>query len=573
MKEIPIMKLPAVSENSTLRDAASLFLSANSRVLVVVNGVIKPVGLLDVKEILPYFINDLPTDKPVSTIVSSDFEVVSRDAVEQSPGVFRNKEYYIVVDAEGRYVGVISQLDYLRCQLKKAQERITYLSTAINSSHDGICFSDGQANLVENNEAFYRITGLSPEEVLGKDGSYLTKHGLISKSIVREVLKTKKPVTTFQTYHTGKTCMNTANPVFNDRGEISMVVTNVRDITELTRLKEQLSATKELSQRYEDELTQLRYEKYKQNKVVAQSEKMNKVMELAYRVGQVDSTVLITGETGVGKEIIANTIHLFSPQRNKNTFIKINCAALPENLLESELFGYEKGAFTGARTEGKPGKFELAQNGTIFLDEIADMSLPLQAKLLRVIQEKEVTRLGGTKSISLNVRIIAATNQELEKLLSEGKFRKDLYYRLNVVSIHIPPLRERRSDIRPLALFFLNKYNAKYNRERMLSAKVLEILEQYDWPGNIRELENLIENLVVLSQEQFIEPHDLPENFRNNDFVKYYSSELTLDEILSKVEKEVLKQALAEYRMAKDAAKVLGVSPATICRKAQKYGL
>lgn len=461
----------------------------------------------------------------------------------------------------------------LREQLKLAQARIEELYTALNYAYDGFCICDGQGVMLETNAAFNRITGLSNEEIIGRDGDYFEKNKIVLPSIVLQVIREKKPVTTFQNYHTGKVCLNSANPIFNQEGEIVRVITNVRDMTELNRLKEQLVAAEERAVGYADELEQMRFEQYKQNEIVAKSEQMNKVLELAFRVGHADSTVIITGESGVGKEIIAHVVWRSSPQRSKGPFIKINCGALPENLLESELFGYDKGAFTGAKTEGKPGKFELANKGTIFLDEIGEIPYSLQVKLLRVIQDKEVCRLGGIKPIPLDIRIIAATNQDLSKMVAEGKFRNDLFYRLNVVPIHVPPLRERRSDIMPMILFFLQKYNAKYSRSCLFASQTLEVLQRYLWPGNIRELENLVENLVVMAEHPMIECDDLPADFQNSCLINYNIRESSLDEILEKVEREVLVQAFQEHHFAKDVASTLGISPATVCRKAQKYGI
>jgi len=461
----------------------------------------------------------------------------------------------------------------LRRQLAEARLRIQELSTALDNAHDGFCISDGRAVMLETNASFNRITGLRPEDIIGRDGAYLEEHNIVRPSIVLQVLKQRRAVTTFQNYMTGKVCMNTANPIFSPEGEIVRVITNVRDMTELNRLEEQLSAAEKLADGLADELEQIRFEQYKQNEIVAKSQEMNRVLELAFRVGHADSTVIITGESGVGKEIIAHTVWRSSPQRRKGPLIKINCGALPENLLESELFGYDKGAFTGAKSEGKPGKFELANHGTIFLDEIGEMPLSLQVKLLRVIQEKEVSRLGGVKPIPLDIRIITATNQDLHQLMASGKFRSDLFYRLNVVPIHVPPLRERQADIKPLIVFFLQKYNSKYGRGCQFSPQAMEVLQRYPWPGNIRELENLVENLVVMAEQAQIECSDLPANFQENCLFNYSIHEATLAEILDKVERDILVQSFQTHRYAKDVAAALGISPATVCRKAQRLGI
>ena len=305
-------------------------------------------------------------------------------------------------------------------------------------------------------------------------------------------------------------------------------------------------------------------------------EQRNKIVEeLAGRASQVDATVLLLGETGVGKDIIARKIHKDSPRR-EGPFIKVNCAAIPENLLESELFGYEKGAFTGAINRGKPGMFELADTGTIFLDEVGDLPLSLQAKLLRVIQEKEITRIGGTKPQKLDLRIIAATNKDLQKMVNNDLFREDLYYRLNVVPILIPPLRARRDDIPLLVAHYLDFYNHKYNRKKQLSRHAMEILKQYNWPGNVRELTNLLERLVIISSENIIEPEHLESlvNRTNPETLAYQcKTEAPLEEVVAGVEKEMIALALAKYGSTRQAARALGVSQPTIVRKAKKYGI
>jgi transcriptional regulator with PAS, ATPase and Fis domain len=239
------------------------------------------------------------------------------------------------------------------------------------------------------------------------------------------------------------------------------------------------------------------------------STKMQRVIELATRLAGVDTTVLITGETGVGKEVVARTLHSAGPRKDLPFFI-INCAAIPETLIESELFGYEAGAFTGAHTKGKLGVFELASKGTLFFDEIDEMPMTMQAKLLRAMQSKEIMRVGGKSIIKVNVRIIAATNRPLEDLVQQGQFRDDLYYRLSVAKIDIPPLRERIEAVEPLAELFLGRFNAKHRRKSYFSPAALEVLRNYDWPGNVRQLENVIESLVIACANDEINPCDLP---------------------------------------------------------------
>ncbi|MDK2919242.1 MAG: two-component system, NtrC family, response regulator AtoC [Candidatus Petromonas sp.] len=307
--------------------------------------------------------------------------------------------------------------------------------------------------------------------------------------------------------------------------------------------------------------------------IIGDSDKIKKVLEIVNRVAKSNATVLITGESGTGKELIANAIHYNSDRADK-PYVKVNCGALPENLLESELFGHEKGAFTGAVAR-KLGRFERADGGTIFLDEVGEISLPMQVKLLRVLQEKELERVGGTETIKVDVRIVAATNKDLKKMTEEGSFREDLYYRLNVIPIELPPLSERREDIPQLIEYFLEKYCREIGRSKMkLSKEALDIFLNYRWKGNIRELENVIERLAILCEGDIIEKNDLPrelvyENNKNTEFI------LPKEGInLEEVEKNLIQQALemSDYNQTK-AAKLLGITRHTLIYRMDKYNI
>jgi len=307
--------------------------------------------------------------------------------------------------------------------------------------------------------------------------------------------------------------------------------------------------------------------------IIGDSPKMKKILEMVDRVSKSNATVLITGESGTGKELIANALHYNSERCNK-PYIKVNCGALPETLLESELFGHEKGAFTGA-IERKIGRFERADGGTIFLDEIGEISLSMQVKLLRVLQEKEIERVGGTQTIKIDVRVIAATNQDLLQRVNEGSFREDLYYRLNVIPIELPPLRERKEDIPSLIEYFLDKYCKEIGRKRMeISKDALEYLVNYKWKGNIRELENIIERLVILNQKGIIEREDLPKDILNPE-QDNLSFTLPSEGInLEEVEQSLIRQALelTNYNQSK-AAKLLGITRHTLIYRMDKYSI
>lgn len=445
------------------------------------------------------------------------------------------------------------------------------LEDIFNSINDGIYITNREGSTLAANTAWEKITGIGISQVLGKKVQKLEKEGLFSPITTTEVLKTKKSVSVLQALYGGKQLLCTGTPVFDSNGNIELVVTNVRDITELLKLKDSLEKTTMLNEEYKNEIKRLRFTRVDEH-IIAEDPNTKYVYELALRIAQVDSTVLITGESGVGKEIIAELIHKNS-NRAEKSYLKINCGAIPENLLESELFGYDGGSFTGARKEGKIGIFEMVNRGTILLDEIGELSMNLQVKLLRVLQTGEFRRVGGNKVIKVDVRIIAATNRNLITLIKEGKFRNDLYYRLNVIPINIPPLRERTKDIRPLAQLFLRKFNRKYNRECTISDKVMKLLIDYNWPGNIRELENFIERLVVTSVG-----HEL--NYDEILSLLFYQSPDTdivnvnklapLKKILLEAERQVYTLAKGKYLTTYEIAQVLDVSQSTVVRHLQK---
>lgn len=389
--------------------------------------------------------------------------------------------------------------------LSEASER---LNAIIEHSFDGIFITDAKANVIRINHAYEVITGLKKEEVLGKNMADLVRNKLISESGSLQVIKTKQPVTLQQCFRSGKEALVTSSPIFDADGNFIMIVTNVRDLTEIYNLKAVVQEKTAAMDRLAMELEHLQTTSEDNQEIIAKDETTLAAMLLANRVASMDTTVILLGETGVGKEVMARYIFQHS-HRAKNSFIKVNCGAIPENLIESELFGYEGGAFTGANKNGKIGLFELANKGTLFLDEIGELPKDMQVKLLRVLQEQEILRVGGTKPVKIDVRIIAATNRNLEEMVSDGTFREDLYYRLTVFPISIPPLRMRKKDIIPLALSFLEKLNQKYQLKKYFTDLSMQLLHEYDWPGNIRELKNIVERAIIISPSDAIKPENL----------------------------------------------------------------
>ena len=468
----------------------------------------------------------------------------------------------------------ISELEEISKELNYVKNLNKELDAIIESVSDGIYITDGNGDTLRINSSYEKITGIKSEEVLGKNMKELVKKGVFSESVTFKVLEKKAPVSVMHEIKTGQSVLSTGHPVFNDDGEIVRVVTTARDVKELNHLKEELNEAKELSKKYYSELEKLRKQQVQIDDIVVKSSKMKNVIDLAIQMGRVDSTVLITGESGVGKEVVAKVIHK-SSDRTTGSLIKVNCGAIPDNLLEAELFGYDEGSFTGAKKGGKPGMFELADGGTLLLDEIAEMPLNLQVKLLRVLQEAEITRVGGTKSINIDVRIIAATNKDLNKMLRKGEFREDLFYRLNVVPINIPPLRERREDISQLIYKFLDEFNKKYDKNKKISLDTINFLESYNWPGNVRELRNLIERFVVISDQNIIDLDFLPKTiYKKKTKEENYLNELMpLKKAVAIAEKSILEKAFQKFKTTYEVAEALKVSQPTVVRKKRKYNV
>lgn len=450
------------------------------------------------------------------------------------------------------------------------QELLKELAAIIQSSYDGIFITDGEGNVLRLNYAYERITGIKASEIIGRNMKDLVAEGYYDESATLLVMEQRKTVTINQTVKHNIKILVTGNPIYDETGKLVRVVTNVRDITELTQLQNQLLQTKEQTLKYQTELSLLRKMQIQDKEVISRSTNMLKVIELAVKVADVDSTVFINGESGTGKEMIAKLIHKTGRGSTK-PFIKINCAAIPESLLESELFGYESGAFTGAKKEGKPGLFELAHNGTLFLDEVGDLPLLLQVKLLRAIQEKEIMRVGGTKPIAINVRIIAATHRDIAQMVREGTFRQDLYYRLMVVPIYLPPLRERKDDIPLLIVHFLDKFNRHFGYQKKVMPQVVDTLTNYSWPGNVRELQNVLERMIVTALGDSITADLIPENISQKHFLPKRGTKLKV--ALEQTEVYLLTEGYKEYGSWQKVAEMLGVDRTTVFRKVVKYGL
>ena len=469
----------------------------------------------------------------------------------------------------------ISEYENIAHQLESYKKLNKQLNAIINSSFDGLWICDHEGKVIRVNKASERINDIKAEQVVGKRMETLIREGIIDRSVTLEVLNNRTGVTIIQNLKNGKQILVTGNPVFDDHGEISLVVVNERDITNLNKLRNELEESKALASRYRSELSLMDKQASRLSEAVIRSEIMHKVLNRSMKVAQVDSTVLIQGETGVGKGFFARLIHRASP-RNEGPFIRVDCGAIPETLIESELFGYEKGAFTGARTSGKLGHFEMAEGGTLFLDEVGELPLSIQVKLLRFIEDNEVVPIGGTIPKTIDTRIIAATNNDLKNMVEKKRFRSDLFYRLNVVPIEIPPLRERLEDILSLVHFFLQRFNQKCSKKKTIHPRVLDRICEYSWPGNIRELANLVEHLIVLSPNECISVEDLPSHLQKVDLRGPHNvtkQGWNLREEVEKTQKGIIIKALKTFGSKRKAAGPLGIHHSTLVRKVKQYGI
>lgn len=462
------------------------------------------------------------------------------------------------------------------CDFKsKADEIRLEYERIINSIYDEIFVTDDKGTVIFVNKAAERLYNKKAEDIIGYNVKQLEKEGYFTPSITRLVMKTQKKQSLIQTTNLGQKILVTAIPVFNDEGQITKIVSNARQLNELVSLCNELEEKERLIQQYKSEIKQLKAINMSEPLYYA-SYKMEEVNNVLSKVAQSDINVLILGESGVGKTMIAHFLHSIS-SRCLSPFQVINCATIPESLLESELFGYDKGAFTGADKQGKKGLFELVNGGTIFLDEIGEIPHSMQVKLLQVIQEKKYRKVGGTKELKTDFRIITATNQNLLKKIMNKEFREDLYYRINGISITIPPLRERKEDVSILASIFLSESNSKYNKKKRLSKKVLDIFNNYSWPGNVRELKSLVERLCLVSEKDLITIDDLPDylqecNGKHDKWVKRITNEdLPLRKIIELVEGEVIKAAYIKYKTSYRVGEALGISQPSAYRKLKKY--
>ena len=573
VEDVMDINFNTINENESVKNAVSEIIKANKKTLVALNDDGDMSGIISITDIHNLGLNSEGIeDVKIKDIMKKNVVSVKKGMpIDECRNLMIKENIGIlpVVDNFGKILGILRQehiRDYLYMQLEEYGITLKYI---IGHIKEGICAVNDEGIVILWNSFMEERYGIKSDEIVGRPISDFLEDTICERVLRRRigisgVYSTYKKQDMYGLVH--------ANPIFFG-GEFVGVVCTELDVTEARNLSFELEKTNEKLKYLQDEVKNLSNGVFEG--ILGKSDKIEKAKAIAKQVAKTSSSIFIWGESGTGKEVFSRAIHEQSGR--KGAFVPVNCSAIPAELFESEFFGYESGAFTGANKKGKSGIFELAKDGTVFLDEIADLPLNMQAKLLRVLQEKEVRRVGGEKTIKINPRIISATNKDLEKMVKEEKFREDLYYRLNVVEIKIPPLRERKEDIAILLHHFLDEMCRENGKPRLtLSKEAYKILENYRWKGNIRELKNTVENMVVLSDSSIIEKDDIPnyivESAKNSNDDEDYPLDLT-----SAIEKLEIKNITKALEMSNGnkakAAKILNIPRTTLYYKLDLYGI
>ncbi|MCI1575263.1 MAG: sigma 54-interacting transcriptional regulator [Weizmannia coagulans] len=566
-----------IRPGTVFREAACIMRGQNLSSLVVTDETDQPVGMLTLHHVLAALLDHMENEPVLRALPKRNFAAISEqdsllDVLSLPFSAFP------VVNENRKCTGILTRQDlldglahYIR-QMAQTKNTAEILNAVLESAYEGIAVVDENGILIEFNEAYSRFTGIKREDAIGR---HVTE--VIENTNLHVTVKTAIPERGVIQYIQGQAMVVHRIPIWKGGrvvGAIGMLI--FEGVSELYQIFERLQQDS-LSARKEKTGSKKMPDQAGFTQILGTSESISRVKRLARRAARTSATVLITGESGTGKELFAKSIHQLSPYA-RGPFITVNCGAIPEPLFESELFGYEEGAFTGAKKGGKPGKFELAENGTLFLDEIGELSPAMQTKLLRAIQEKEAERVGGVKKYKTNVRIVAATNRNLEEMVEAGTFRADLYYRLNIIRIHLPPLRERKEDIPGLVSHFLKAFCRRYDLpEKRISSEAVAAMMAYGWKGNVRELANTVERLVTLADGPEISRGDLPEAIHEVQPAKDIYAESLISrarEAGEAQEKALIIRALKNAGGNKTkAAELLGIHRTTLYQKIKKYNL
>ncbi|MGF7058859.1 sigma 54-interacting transcriptional regulator [Brassicibacter mesophilus] len=532
----------------------------------------KILGLMKV-QLLDVGFDKIINDKELIYSIKDGIKPIEKKTlINDKPIYFRSTPYFI---DDKRVFNIIVIKDIAnemdsQYKLKELKDSMEMIKDILDHAYQGIVLVDENGRIVKFN--YERLLGIKEEDVLGKPVEEVienTRLHIVVKTGEKELCEVQKIQ--------GHDMIASRTPIMKDGKIIGAVGTVLfKDIKEVKSLAQRIEVLESKFDRYRGEIKMIREARYSFDNIITQNKQMEHLKDVAKRAAESNSTVLIIGESGTGKEYFAHAIHKAS-YRKYGAFVRINCAAIPRELLEAELFGYEEGAFTGAKKEGKPGKFELANGGTILLDEIGTLPLDMQAKLLRVLEEREFERIGGTSRIDLDIRVIASTNEYLEDAVKKGKFRQDLYYRLNVIRLNIPPLRDRIDDIPILSEYLLHDLIKKLHMEyKEISPETIKVLKEHNWPGNVRELRNVIEVALNLSNGKVILPQHLPEHLIKNSITntKTINGQKMLKDIVAEAEIKAIKEALADCDGNRTlAAKKLGIHRTALYKKIESYGL
>lgn len=570
-----------ISKDQTIDSSLKTMLENSCKTAVVVRNLGDEIQLRDVigiistDDIMREVSNNVDFDEPVDVI-----ELPKCNVLDIQENIFNTQKFLtkdlktqFIVKDDNIVVGTLDVLDILNKDSFYKCHLDGYLQIGLDKIHEAVCVINTDAEVIFWNKAAEKLYDTPVEEILGEDIREVIPNALIYRCLMER----KEYQNIKHTPKEGAHVIINAIPIEVD-GELLGAVSTDRDISEVENLLDELNDERKRVKELQTQMLEITQDRYHFDKIIGKSKVIENAILMAKKVSKTDASVLLTGESGTGKEVFARAIH--NNSRRTGDFIPINCSAIPPNLFESELFGYEKGAFTGAGPNGKPGKFELANNGTLFLDEIGDLPFMMQAKLLRVLQDGVVTRIGGDEPIKTDARILAATNKDLEKMMQEDKFREDLYYRLNVVSIEIPPLRSRKEDIPDLIKEFIDEFALKNQMGKIgITNDAIKILTDYEWEGNIRQLRNIIERLVILSQDHMIHVSDIP-----NEIISSVNTSSILDmkndEVfdlnlaIENFEKQIITKALVlEKGNKSQAAKRLNIKRSTLYYKLNLYDL